>query len=362
MIGLRFFAFLWRSQPMKTKLKFYLTLFLVFTCPIFSENSSYQVLSLGGALTDYLITISDEDFQKLSLEKSSWTPCELKQLQCWVDECDKYTTQAGGSAVNVVKGLSHLGQTCAIIGKVGKDVEGTLYIEKLKQKGVISLLFEDSLPTGRVLCFITPDGERTMCSYLGAAHKKGDPGLESKHFENVSLFHVEGYQVIDLPTLTKALSLAKDAGTLISMDMGNYRLVQEHREVFLSLIKKYVNILFANEAEAKELTQGIEPQEASFFLSNFADIVVVTMSEKGGWVKGKEEHFHFPAISTNVIDATGAGDLFSAGFLHGYLTGQELKKCAYLGTLLGSKVIQEIGAEISEENWEQILPCLNFQG
>lgn len=200
---------------------------------------------------------------------------------------------------------------------------------------------------------ITPDGKRTFRSYLGASHSLTDLALNPQFFTPAALFHIEGYQLVDQDLVRRALKMAKEAGVKVSMDLANVALVRSHQAFILETLEKYVDIVFCNESEAKELL-GLSPSEACTALSKVCEVAVVTMSEKGSWAQKGEEKCYTPAFDVVTVDTTGAGDFYASGFLHGYLNHASIEKCAWIGTLVASYVVKRIGAEIPPPVWEEI--------
>ncbi len=202
---------------------------------------------------------------------------------------------------------------------------------------------------------ITPDGERTMLVYPGASYSPFTISVQPFHLENVLLFHVEGYEILDFDLLKSAMLIAKEKRAVISMNLGNFQIVEKHRKKFLYILENYVDIVFANQEEAKAISSGMSPMDACSYLAKICDFSIVNMGAGGGWIKKGKKQFYFPSIKATIKDSTGAGDFFSAGFLHGYLKGYALEKCAWMGAYMASKVIEVTGAEINEVVWDKIL-------
>lgn len=211
-----------------------------------------------------------------------------------------------GSGVNVIKGLTKLGEKCGVVGRVGSDAKGAYYIDQMNELGITPHLTCGELATGQVLCLITPDDQRTFRSYLGASQAIDEFELDPALFTNIKLFHVEGYQLIDEKLIKKAMRMAKAAGCKISLDLANVDLVREHKNTILLLLAQNVDILFCNESEALELT-NLPPQEACSALATFCDIAVVTMSERGSYAQQGESQVFIPANKVRALDSTGAG-------------------------------------------------------
>ena len=301
-------------------LYFLLTAFLIFShANLFSYE--YDALGLSHTIIDHYLFVTESELQSQAHEKGGWTPIDHPTLlDILAKNTNLATTAPGGSAANVIKGLAQLGHTCAVIGKVGADAPGEYYAKSMLKQGIVPILHQDALPTGQAICFITPDGERTFKTYLGASHSSSDLFIDLDLIKNVHLLHIEGYQLIDPDFILRTLQQAQEAGTIISIDLGNVEIVRRHKHFIYNILKEYVHIVFCNECEAEELTDLL-PSEDCDTLSTFCDIAVVTMSEKGSWACSGNHKIYMEAFSVPVIDTTGAGDFFASGFLHGHLKG-----------------------------------------
>jgi sugar/nucleoside kinase (ribokinase family) len=313
-----------------------------------------EVLSLSAAIVDHFFLISEEQLRTITIEKGTWAPIDHATLTEILERNPNISRMVtGGSGVNVIKGLAHFKHRCAVVGKIGSDDKGEFFLRNMRRAGVDSYLEQGKLPTGQAICFITPDAERTFRSYLGASHSLTDMQLKDEYFEGVKLFHVEGYQVVDPDLVLRSLKKAKEKGVMISLDLANVEIVRRNKEFLFQILPDYIDILFCNELEAKELT-GLPPKEACSNLASLCQIAVVTMSERGCWTQSGKSLFYSPAFAVNALDSTGAGDLFASGFLHGYLTNEPLQKCAWLGCLTASYVVKMLGAEIPDQIWDEI--------
>ncbi len=325
-------------------------------------KKEYGVVGLSAAIIDHYFFITDEQLQSITSEKGGWAPIDYSALSSFLQK-NKGAAKIipGGSGVNVIKGMRQLGQKCAVIGKVGSGDMGEYYVQKMKDLGIIPLFEKGSLPTGQSVCLITPDGERTFRTYLGASHNLSDLLFDPEIFKRTRLIHIEGYQLLDPDLVIRILKLAKKAETMISMDLANVEIVRRNKEFIHNILDKYVDVLFCNEREAKELT-GLLASEACDKLSTFCDVTVITMSERGSWARSGDEKVYMEALSVNTVDTTGAGDLYTSGFLHGYLQGESLRKCAWMGALISAQVVKQIGAEISQAIWEEIRSTILEEG
>ena len=284
-----------------------------------------KIIGLGNALVDVLATFeSDEVLTEVGLPRGSMTLIDKNKLHI-IDEYFKgmkVHMATGGSSGNAIGALARLGAFTGFVGKVGNDAYGEFLKKSLKRRGTeAKLLVSPSLPTGVASTFISQDGERTFATYLGAAATLKAEELSLDMFKGYTYLFVEGYLVQDHNMILRAIELAKEAGLQVCLDMASYNVVNEDCDFFSMLMNKYVDIVFANEDEARSFV-GKEPEEA---LKELA-----------------------------VIDTTGAGDYFAAGFLYGLTCGYPLEKCGRIASLLSSKVIQVVGAELSPARWRTI--------
>ncbi|HSW72182.1 MAG TPA: adenosine kinase [Chlamydiales bacterium] len=321
--------------------------FICFTGTLFG----YEVLSIGAPIADYFVCVSDEEFQGLGLEKDGWKPISEEEWQSYHTMYPNTSFTLGGSGLNVIKSLSHLGLSCAFLGKMGLDHLATALLEKMESLNIQCLMQYNDSPTPKMYCFITPDKERTMRTFRGI-ESLADLPFSSKDFENVSIFHIAGYEIENKEMVKRAFAIAKSQKCLISLDLGSAKLVEQYKEDFIEFIKE-ADIVFGNADEAKALT-SLEPMYAVQQMAKLCPIAVVTMGEKGGWVKKGKEHYYYPSIQVEVKDTTGAGDFFTSGFLYGLLRKKDLRDCAYLGAFLASEVIKEIGTDLPEDTWKRI--------
>lgn len=313
-----------------------------------------QILGLSAAIVDHLVFVENEELFDIAQEKGGWASIDHETFCQYLKAIEGRTnTCPGGSGVNVIKGLSQLGNKCAVVGKIGPDEMGDYFTEQLSKKGIMLFLEKGILPTGQAICFITPDGQRTFRAYVGASHSQSDLKLDVSLFQGIDLFHVEGYQLIEPELVLRSLKVAKALNIKTSIDLANAELIRKFRPIILEILEKYVDIVLCNQDEALELT-GLEPKEASAFLAKYCPVAVVTMGEKGCWVQRAKEQIFVPAFFVPPIDTTGAGDYFASGFLDGYLKGHSLRFSAIQGALIASYVVRTVGTELSQASWDEI--------
>ena len=311
---------------------------------------------MGNSLTDILLKIdSDEILTKLNLPKGSMQLVDEKKSSEISSFLKRFETKmaAGGSAANTVNGITRLGGYAAFVGKTGKDEVGLFFKNDIEKNGVYPCLLESETPSGRCIVLISPDGERTMCTYLGASSELNPDDLSGELFEGYDIFHIEGYLVQNNELIRKAVMLAKQAGLQVSIDLASYNVVEGNLEFLQEIIREYVDIVFANEDEARAFT-GKEPQDALIVFSELADIAVVKIGKDGSFIKSGDKTVQVSSRKANCIDTTGAGDLYATGFLYGLASGLTLEQCGKTGSLVSGHVVETVGAKMSDEIWDEI--------
>lgn len=321
-----------------------------------------KIIGMGNALVDVLATLdSDDTLVQMELPKGSMQLIDEAKLQQINDKFSTLETHiaTGGSAGNTIIALTFLGTEAGFIGKIGNDEYGTFFKENYQKNGVESKLLTCDLPSGVASTFISPDGERTFGTHLGAASALKAEDLSLEMFKGYTYLYIEGYLVQDHAMILRAIELAKEAGLQVCIDMASYNIVESDLEFFTMLVNKYVDIVFANEEEAKAFT-GKEAKEAVNEISKMCSIAVVKMGAKGSYIKKGTEEIHVEALPVKkVVDTTGAGDYFAAGFLYGLTCGYSLEKCAAIGSILAGYIIQTIGASMPKEYWDEIKLNIN---
>ena len=324
-----------------------------------------KVLGLGNALVDLIFQIDDDQIlKKFSLPKGSMTLVDSKNAKkiLKVTEGLQYQIAAGGSASNTIDGLAKLGIQSGYIGKIGKDRYGDLFEKELVSRHIHPNLLYGKNPTGTAITLLSKDAERTFATYLGAAVEMEADELNDHQFTGYSFFHIEGYLVQNHDLILKAVNLAKKAGLTISIDMASFTTVDANKDFLLDIVKNYVNIVFANEEEARSFT-GENPKKAARIISEYCDIAVVKIGEEGSIIHEGLRSIIVPGIKADLKDTTGAGDLYAAGFLYGLSNGYDLELCGKIGSILGGKVIEVYGARLKDQIWSGIreeISCLSI--
>ncbi|MCK5807473.1 adenosine kinase [bacterium] len=315
-----------------------------------------KILGIGNALVDVIIPIKDASFlQRYSLMPGSMQLVDRSFSDTIMDDTEllEKTFISGGSAANAISGIARMGVETGFIGKTGDDHLGKLYHTDLMAEGVHSQLLEGEIPTGRCIALVTPDSERTFATWLGSAVTLTPEELTLDMFTGWDIVHVEGFLVQDHKLLRKIAQLTKEAGAKFSLDLASYNVVEDNLEFLHSIVTDYVDIVFANEDEARAAT-GKEPEEAVRLMGNLVETAIVKIGAQGSLVVSGDDFIRMPAIDAKRIDTTGAGDLYAAGFLYEMAAGSSLKKMAKTGTLLATRVISQYGARIPNEKWRSI--------
>ena len=314
-------------------------------------------IGLGNALVDVLSVLkSDETLKNLSLPKGCMQLID-KELSIKIQEEIKNGERhfvTGGSASNTINGLAALGAPCHFIGKVGEDETGEFFQSDMEKHGVTTHIVKSELPTGVCVSLISPDSERTMATYLGAASTLTENDFRPEWFQGVDLCHIEGYLVQNTTMIEAAMKMAKAAGAKVSLDLASYNVVEENLAFLQRAVKEYVDIVFANEEEAKAFAQR-EPEEALDYIAEMCEIAVVKLGKKGSLIKKDGKTVRVDILpGVTAIDTTGAGDLFASGFLYGLHKGYGMKECGEIGSLVSGHIVQVVGSKLDKEKWHEL--------
>ena len=315
-----------------------------------------KILGMGNALTDILLRIeNDEVLAKLNLPKGSMQLVDggkSKEITTLLSEISpKMAT--GGSASNTINGITRLGAAAGFVGKIGKDEVGEFFRNDMLNNGVVPHLLYSETPSGQCTVLVSADGERTLCTFLGAACELDAKDLTPEMFVGFDIFHIEGYLVQNHELIRRAVKMAKEAGLQVSVDLASYNVVEENLNFLNEIIRDYIDIVFANEEEARAFT-GKEPEQALIHIADHCDIAVVKIGKEGSFIKSGSESVLVKPRLANCIDTTGAGDLYAAGFLYGLANGYSLDICGKIGSLVSGNVVEVLGAKMTDEVWKQI--------
>lgn len=320
-----------------------------------------NILGMGNALVDVLVQIPDDNIlEQYQLPKGGMFHVDAATSLRIGEQLKVYGSSmaAGGSTANTMSGASKLGVTTGYIGKVGRDERGRFFENAMRETGVKPLMFTTETPTGCAEAFISKDGERTFATYLGAALELTDEDITPNLFDGWDVFYVEGYLISNQTLLNKALPIAKSKGMKIALDMASFNVVAQNLDYMHHITREYLDIVFANEEEACTFAQVSEPNEALSHLASLCDIAVVKVGAKGAYIQRGDEVVDIEPIPANVVDTTGAGDLWASGFMAGLVQGKSIKQCGRMGATLAANIIEVIGAKMDEKRWQKIANSL----
>lgn len=322
-----------------------------------------KIIGIGNALVDVLVQMNDDSLlTTFQLPKGGMQLLDEQHQQAISQRIQSMNPKraTGGSAGNTVLALANLGMKPGFIGKVGKDELGDFYANNCKQKSIEAQLTLCDTPTGVANTFISPDGERTFGTYLGAAALMQAEEITPQLFHGYQLLHIEGYLVQNHDLMEKICQTAKREGLILSIDLASYNVIKSDLPFFRHLVEDYIDIVFANEEECAAFTETTDPKEGLKRLAQISMLTVVKLGSKGAmamWGASSDQYSteaFVPAKKVNVIDTTAAGDFFAGGFLYALCTEASLEKCMQAGTLLSSNVIQVIGTQVPDETWNKI--------
>jgi fructokinase len=308
-----------------------------------------KILGIGNAIVDVICQIEENFLSKNNLTKSTMKLVDEAEFKKLLSNLKIKETIAGGSVANSIVGLSQLGNSVSFIGKVNNDELGNKYEKSLINEKVKYCYQKkkESMPTGTCLILITPDSERTMCTFLGIAGKISDKDIDENAVKNSELIFLEGYlwdEGDPKTAFNKAINISKKT----AMTLSDKFCVDRHKKSFLDLVNNKLDITFANELEILSLIDAKSFDEVISFSKQIGKLVVITRSEQGSLAIQKNEVIECDSQKNlKIIDLTGAGDLFAAGFLHGYVNKLSIKESLEKGTEMASKIIQKIGARLN---------------
>lgn len=312
-----------------------------------------KILGIGNALVDIMTVIDDDaTLEKFGLPKGSMQLVDnIKSATIKSATRDlKRTMSSGGSAANTIHGIAMLGAGAGFIGSIGNDETGEFFESDMKHAGVNTILLKRSNVTGTAVALVSPDSQRTFATHLGAAVELNAEDILPDKFNGYDILYLEGYLIINKPLVEKACSVAKEKKMKVALDLASYNVVDAKLDDFKDVISKYIDIIFANEEEARSFT-GKGPEEALKSISEMCEVAVVKAGSEGSWIRKGEETIKIGTRKVELKDTTGAGDLYASGFLYGYASGKDLELCGLYGSVLASHVIETVGARMGSEKW-----------
>lgn len=315
-----------------------------------------NTIGLGNALVDVLLRLkSDSVLSEIGIQKGAMDMIdEAQMIRIRASQEGLERSQVpGGSVCNTMRAMAKLGAQTGFIGKVGTDDVAAYYEEALKQVGVTPYFVRTKGISGSCTVLISPDGERTMGTFLGPAATLTPDEITTEMLSAYHTIYIEGYLLVNEALVRQTMKRARAMGVQVALDLSNFNIVNAFRGLLEELIPQYVNILFSNESEAEAFT-GLPAHEALQELARWVDVAVVTVGKEGALVCGGGETVAVPASGGKPVDTTGAGDHFAAGFLYGRSQNATLEQSARIGSLLAGHVIGVVGAEIPADRWEGI--------
>lgn len=323
-----------------------------------------RILGIGNALVDVMTLIDNDNIlEKFSLPKGSMQLVDGEKSALIKSKTVHFKSNlvSGGSAANTIHGLAMLGVKTGFIGSVGKDDTGDFFESDMKKAGVQTFLSRRNTVTGTAVALISPGSERTFATHLGAAVELGPEDLNPKDFNNFDILYLEGYLIINKALVERTCRIARNNNMKIAIDLSSFNVVDAKLHDFKEIIEKYVDIVFANEEEAKSFT-GKTPPDALTVISELCDIAVIKVGKDGSLIKRGDEVIRIGTIPVQCVDTTGAGDLYASGFLYGYAQGLSLEKCGLYGSVLAGHVIEIVGARMDEHRWKKVIEVLIRSG
>ena len=327
-------------------------------------DRSIDLVGLGNAIVDILVNVDDEFLKIHQLEKGSMNLINLEKSNSLLNNCEIIKSISGGSCANTVVSLAEMGNNVQFIGRTKNDYFGNIFSDDIKKSGA---LFETPMinigdSSAHSIIFITPDAQRTMCSYLGASILFNSNDIDFNSIKNSNYLYLEGYlwdSDQSKEAFIKAAKLGKESNTKIILSLSDSFCVNRHRESFLELIRKYVDILFCNEGEILSLLGRIKFEECKKNLHSLCSLIVITFGENGSMIFNEGKIINIkPSQPSKIIDTTGAGDIYAGGFIHGLIHQYPLSLCGDLASLCAGQIISQYGAR-SEIDLKKIID-MNF--
>lgn len=314
-------------------------------------------IGVGSPLVDILARVEDGFIGKTGGGKGGMVLVDSRQMGQMLADIEGDLHEApGGSASNTAVALARLGDRVSFLGKIGDDATGEFFKASFaKMGGDTQRLKIAPVANGRCLSLITPDGERTMRTDLGAAMTLSPDEVSAGDFSGCRHAHIEGYLLFNRDLMRKVVDSAKAAGCTLSIDLASFEVVEASKDILPDLLKQDVTVAFANEDEARALFGGNDFEQMARQLGELCEVGVVKLGARGALICSRGKVVRVPPVRVaDVVDATGAGDYWAAGFLHGWFAGMPLELCGRYGSVLGAQIVQILGAELPEDGWETV--------
>jgi len=323
-------------------------------------NRRRVIVGVGSALVDIMARESDEFLAGTGGVKGGMVYVDNAHIDRTLALASSAPAVVpGGSACNTTVGVGQLGGAARFVGTCGQGTMGNFFENALRTRRVDPRLARSRTPTGRVLSIVTPDAERSMLTFLGAASETRPEDLRNDYFADAAVVHIEGYLLFNPDLILAALRAARSAGARVSLDLASYNVVAQSRDFLADIVREYVDILIANEDEAREFTGRSEPDQALAALGRDVRMAVLKLGPRGSRIAADGRVVSVPAQGDGrAVDTTGAGDLWASGFLFGLVSGYSLEKSGAIGSACGYEVCQVLGASIPDEGWQRIRKLL----
>lgn len=321
-----------------------------------TKQNTPAVLGMGNALVDVISVLkSDTLLEQFGLARGSMTLVDAAQSETIYKATYSENSElaTGGSVANSIRSLANLGGKVGYLGKIGNDHLGDLFYNDFQKRGVKTHLFRSQTATGRVMGLVSPDSERTMATYLGAAAEMLPHEVNNDLFSGYQYVYIEGYLVFNHDLIKACAVAAKNAGAKIAVDLSSFNVVEANLDFLKELIRDYVDIVFANEEEAKSFT-GLDPEAALHKIAQGDKIAVVKVGKHGSMIKQGDAVARVGVVPAKAIDTTGAGDAYAAGFFYGLTKGYPLELCGKIAALVSGKVVEVMGPNLPDEQWPEI--------
>lgn len=319
-----------------------------------------KITGIGNTLVDVLINETDQFLEELGKAKGGMTLVEYEEIETILSRTRKTPSIVpGGAACNTIVGVANLGGESCFIGCRGDDDHGRIFEKELLQCSVKPIMSIGTSPTGNALSVVTPDAQRSMFTYLGASAELSPESINPEMFNETGIAVIEGYLLFNPDLMMASLHAAKEAGAMIALDLASFEVVNASKEILENIVREYVDILIANEDEARAYTGHEEEAPALEKLSEHVSYAVLKVGSRGSYVSHQENTIRIhPQTGNDPVDTTGAGDLWAAGFLYGLANGLSIEKSGELGSACGYEVCQVMGAQIPADGWKRIKALL----
>ncbi len=315
-----------------------------------NQKKDIDLIGIGNAIVDIIVNVEDQFLEVNNLKKGSMNLINSYESEVLLENCKVIKKVSGGSSANTVVCLAELGDNVQFIGRVKNDNFGNFFSTDIRKSNTIfnTLPIDEGPSSAHSIIFITPDAQRTMCTYLGASVEFEPKDVNYNSIKNSKYLYLEGYlwdSYLAKNAFLKSAKIAKDSNTKIILSLSDAFCVDRHRESFLELIDSYIDVVFCNESEVLSLFKKNDLQSCKESISSICELVIITLGSRGSLVinKGDSEEVK-PKLLGNIIDTTGAGDLYAGGFIHGLIKNYTLKKCGEMGSICAGYIITQLGS------------------